>query len=194
MYKVAYRIRSTCNTPLAWSIWNNNEELTTVLVGAGADVNVSFKNASCESENSEERLDQLLNFGTKMGTIELCYLSSEVAKKGSDKALKLLMKAGADVNTPIHNMYTLLMYTAYFGNTNCMSLLIEAGADVNAVSKNRKCTALTWASNRGHADCVNLLLKAGADVNVTYNNEALELAVMSQRTECVNTSSKLELM
>ena len=166
------------NTPLAWSIWNNNEELKMGLVNAEADVNVSFKSAACcESENNEEYLGQLLSFGTETGTIELCYLSSEVAKNGSDKALKLLLKAGADVNTPVHNMYTLLMYTAYYGTTQCMSLLIEAGAEVNFASKNRTYTALTWAVQRGHVDCVNLLLKAGTG----GRNEALELP------QCVKT-------
>ena len=138
------------NTSLALSIWNKNEELGTVLVDAGADVNGSFKSAACHwSENSEGCLEQLMKFGTEMGTIYLCYLSSKVAKNGNDKALKLLIEAGANVNTPIHNMYTLLMYTAYFGNTKSMYLFIEAGADVNFVSSKRARTALKWVAERG---------------------------------------------
>ena len=83
-----------------------------------------------------------------MGTIYLCYLLSEVAKNGNDRKLKLLIEAGADVNTPIHNMYTLLMFTAYFGNTKSMRLLIEAGADVNFVSSKRAHTALIKMGSR----------------------------------------------
>lgn len=57
------------------------------------------------------------------------------AEKGHDKAVKLLIDAGAAVNTALsYTKETLLMAAALMGNEKICKLLVDAKADVNAVN------------------------------------------------------------
>ena len=53
------------------------------------------------------------------------------ASRGHRSSVRLLIQAGADVNTRRRDGYTALMCAAENGHDDCVELLIRAGADVN---------------------------------------------------------------
>ena len=84
------------------------------------------------------------------------------AMKGNVAVVRLLLEAGADKDTTIHNHgYTALMLAAARGHLECVRLLLDAGADREKASRNGK-TAAMLASTFGRLECVRLL-SGGAD-------------------------------
>ena len=68
------------------------------------------------------------------------------AVRGDDtRAVRALLKAGADRNTRDDIGATALMVAAAFGSPACMRILLDGGAGVNA-SSNGGATALMWAT------------------------------------------------
>lgn len=59
---------------------------------------------------------------------------------------------------------SVLMLTAYTGNTAAVKVLLDRGANVNT-QQFRGQSALMWAASGGHTEAVKLLLARGADVN-----------------------------
>ena len=53
------------------------------------------------------------------------------ASRGHRSSVRLLIEAGADVNTRRRDGYTALMCAAENGHDDCVEVLIRAGADVN---------------------------------------------------------------
>ena len=75
---------------------------------------------------------------------------------------KLLIKAGANLETGYYKGSTALIEAAYEGNTELVELLIEVGANVNA-KDDRGRTALSFAqSSESRAEIAKLLIAAGA--------------------------------
>ena len=99
------------------------------------------------------------------------------------KCVKLLLKAGADVNSANKNGDTALIVAASCGSIECTKLLIDAGADVN-ISNSQEETALIRAAISNNMECVKLLIRAGADVNLG-GCTALITAASSGRTALV---------
>ena len=87
----------------------------------------------------------------------------EAATWGRIACVKILVKAGADVNKMNVNG-PLLVRAAGRGHTECVEFLLSKGADVNAVEYMGR-TACHLAARHGHEDCLYLLIIAGADVN-----------------------------
>lgn len=77
------------------------------------------------------------------------------------EAVKLLVEAGADVNT-VGGTGTALMGVCFKGYADIARYLIEAGADVNISIKNMG-TALTFANMGKHTEVVALLQASGAE-------------------------------
>jgi len=61
--------------------------------------------------------------------------------------IRLLVKAGADVNTSSNTGHTPLMRAAYLGEIEVTRLLLEAGADVHATTTTKR-TALSRITTR----------------------------------------------
>jgi uncharacterized protein len=78
--------------------------------------------------------------------------------------VRLLLKAGAEVNVVDESYCSALIWSACWGQTETMKLLLDHVADVNACDQFGG-TALMHASRKGHSEAVNLLLERGADVN-----------------------------
>lgn len=83
--------------------------------------------------------------------------------------VRMLLDAGAPINSPNREGATALHDAAYNGNTEVARVLLEAGANVAGVA--RRGTPLHYAAHQGHAEVARVLLEAGAPVG-TGNGHA----------------------
>ncbi len=90
------------------------------------------------------------------------------SKKGHTDGVKLLIKAGADLNQCSDGGATPLYMASQNGRAEAVEILIQAGADLNQ-ARNDGGTPLYIASEDGHNKVVEILLKAGADLNQGYH-------------------------
>jgi hypothetical protein len=92
-------------------------------------------------------------------------------------AMRLLLKHGADPNTPNEFGKTPLMYAAQYNQLESARLLLEAGANPNAVTiqpadnceysiSRTNVTALDYAARYGSAALIKLLVAHGAATNI----------------------------
>lgn len=109
-----------------------NEEIGEMLIDAGADVNVSSRNAQ-----------------------NVAPIHSAVAAR-SARLVRKLIKAGADVNRKQEKAVTALHSAAMLGDLEIVRLLIEAGADREAASTDQK-RAADYAREGGWGEVVKLL-------------------------------------
>ncbi|KAJ5266669.1 hypothetical protein N7478_009477 [Penicillium angulare] len=107
--------------------------------------------------------------------------------KREEAMVKLLIKAGANVNGTTSFKIPFLQKAVFQGNCGVIRCLISAGADLN-----RRCedipsgpaTSLQQAAYSGDVGIAQLLLESGADINSPANNiggyTALQAAVLKQ--------------
>jgi ankyrin repeat protein len=105
-----------------------------------------------------------------------------------DMAMRLLVEAGARVESAEQNAFAPLAYAAYAGRDGAVHYLLEKGAKVNANAQGRVSyvnTPLMMAAIQGHRTTALLLLRAGADANVRVHNgmTALEFAQKHKQTQ-----------
>ncbi len=87
------------------------------------------------------------------------------AERGHSEVIRVLLRAGADVNTPHPTVQaTPLQYAAMHGHLDAVRTLLAAGARVDPVDSHGL-TPLMWAAWKGHVQVVQELLKHGADVH-----------------------------
>ena len=86
----------------------------------------------------------------------------------AEDCIKLLVQAGAGVNTIDNEGNTALIHAAKRGYNECIKTLFEAGADLN-VSNVRGYTGLMEAAERGFLECTQELVQSGADVNKEHS-------------------------
>ena len=89
----------------------------------------------------------------------------QAAKRGSNIAIKKLIKSGVDINKRDDAGRTALMHASLNSFLMVVKILIAAGADVNLQDKEGR-TALMMASTKS---IVMELLNAGIDVNIRNN-------------------------
>jgi ankyrin repeat protein len=106
-------------------------------------------------------------------------LLQAIAKRESEKALRLLRTGGASANITDSTGRTALMNAVISGLTEVVKELVGRGADINAKSKEGQ-TALMLAADFGDVESVRLLLAKGADWKAKDQDEwtALEYAKM----------------
>ncbi len=92
--------------------------------------------------------------------------------------LKLLIKAGADLNQAGDDGATPLFMASQNGHAEVVEILVKAGADLNQGLDGE--TPLYIASQNGHNKVVAILLKAGADLNQSPDDGATPLYIASQ--------------
>ena len=95
------------------------------------------------------------------------------AKEGNDRAMRLLVAGGADVDWIATDGGNALMRSSNEGHDGCVEVLIDAGANVNVEMHGKPfdatmdgMTALHAAAINDHYRCAELLVKGGANLDV----------------------------
>jgi ankyrin repeat protein len=109
-----------------------------------------------------------------------------VCEKGDEKALSMLLHAGAFVDLRANSGNTALTYACDNGNTECVSMLLHTGASID-IQDNHGFTALICACKNGNKECVSMLLHAGAsiDIQTISGYTGLMIACDKGNKECV---------
>ncbi len=98
---------------------------------------------------------------------------------GHIDALKLLIKAGADLNQATNAGATPLFAASQEGLVEVVESLVKAGADLNPTTDDGA-TPLFIASQEGLVEVVEILVKAGADLNQARDDGVTPLLMASQ--------------
>ncbi|MGK0296493.1 MAG: ankyrin repeat protein [Gammaproteobacteria bacterium] len=154
--------RNDGTTALAWSVYNNNEDMVDLLIRSGrdgADVNAANENG--------------------VSPLHLACINQNAS------VVSKLLRAGADPNVKKWTGETPLMTCSNTGTIEGLSGLLANGADVNVRENTNNQTALMWAAAEGHGDVVKALIARGADLN------ARSSTVMEPEPYVVNTESTM---
>lgn len=150
-------------TALMWAVAQRHPDVVRALIEHGADVN---------ARTHVHRA--VVNRGSPTGTIADAPNVGEVdrggstpllfaARQGDVESTKLLIAAGADVNTTAPDGYSVMLLASHSGHGALASFLLDKGADPNAAGPGF--TALHTAVLTGDLDFVKALLARGANPN-----------------------------
>lgn len=165
-------------SPLVVACRDGGYDIIQLLLKAGADVNAKdkFGDTALMEAGNLRNIKLLLeaganNVNAKNSKGETALMKAidhirdyELPKEwiiDEMEAIKLLLKAGADVNAANEDGWTALMKASWYGRTEIVKLLLKVGADVNAKDVDGD-TAIRIARRKGHADVVKILKTAGA--------------------------------
>jgi ankyrin repeat protein len=158
------------NTPLMLACEHEQLELVKFLIERGAELNK--ENSSGENAvyiSATGRCD-ILELLLKNGAAINCkkpVLVKAVTKEGLGN-IKLLLKAGVNLNEVNYEGYSALMKAINNDNNEVAEFLINQGINVNLQTKDTsRYNALYLAVNRKNKKVVSLLIKAGGDVNLS---------------------------
>jgi ankyrin repeat protein len=113
----------------------------------------------------------------------------DAVKRGDREAVRALLRAKADVNTPAPDGTTALHYAVEADALDLVTLLIRAGANVKAANR-YGIAPITLAATNGSVKVLEALLEGGADANA--RTAAGEPVLMTAaRTGNVDTVSRL---
>jgi len=170
--------------------YNPHAEILHCPINAEGDT-VLYLAAKCGNEAAVETLIrasvQTLDWQNHKGITAL----SVAAHKGREPIVRLLLKAGAEVNIESNNGSTPLIQASHFGHLEVVRMVVEAGAAVDR-SNNKGTTALMRAAQEGKLAVVEYLLCVGADVNRRNNERMTALMLGSQRGHAPVVGAVLE--
>lgn len=86
-------------------------------------------------------------------------------KNGHKSLVKLLIQAGADVDSVNNARQTVLFIACWANKIDMVKILVREGADLNKTDK-RGWTPLMMAAHQGYEPIVRLLLESGADIDI----------------------------
>uniref|UniRef100_A0A8C8D179 Ankyrin repeat domain 6b n=1 Tax=Oncorhynchus tshawytscha TaxID=74940 RepID=A0A8C8D179_ONCTS len=135
---------------------------------------------------------QLINKGAKVAVTKYGRSPLHLASyKGHIEVLRILLKAGCDLDIQDDGEQTALHRAAVVGNSDVISALIQEGCALDRQDKDGN-TALHEVSWHGFSQSVKLLVKAGANVHAKNKagNTALHLACQNGHAQ----SSKVLLL
>lgn len=151
--------------------------------------------------SDEEILSILRYAGLNLNRYNLNALLSEALHKGLPGCMKVLIRAGADVNeTPrdVEFRCSLLHEAVRDQKVECIMVLVRAGANIRAFDSNGL-TVLEYASLTGNVEILNTLIALSEELNLGLNvNEldsfggtALHWAVIGTLPNCPNFLRRL---
>ena len=161
-----HRFRTSCISPLVHAAWNGNISIMTVVLDAGANLNVvpDFDWNSYEhrflrgpKDGHQDWLFEALNCFRQ----QICFTALQAAAHQNDvEPVRFLLRAGATIDTH-DNGDTALQIAAKCGNIPMVQILRSHGADINAPAYGF-CgrTVLQAAAENGNPILVNLCLEA----------------------------------
>lgn len=117
------------------------DELISLLINAGADINLLDINGKTNLRNAYPRyIEILIKYGAvvnaidKKGISELMYLSKEIVgrqNRAAFTAIYFLISAGVDINYQSKAGITALMLAVESGSKDVVEAMLNAGADIN---------------------------------------------------------------
>jgi ankyrin repeat protein len=131
--------------PLRWTVYNDNAEIAKMLLDRHADPNLI--------DNSGKSVLQV----------------AVTALKENPELVRVLAKAGADVDRRLDQGRTPVMDSATRCRPATAKVLLDAGANPNATDASGM-TAMLWAAKFGCTDVIKVLLAKAVDVN--FKNQA----------------------
>ena len=155
-------------TALHLAVQTGNLAVSTLLVEAGADVNLQARNS---------------NGGTAL-------LMS--AQKGHLEVMKMLIDAGADLRATTSKGSTTLHLAAEYGHTEVITALLKAGAADPQANTSSGFTPLHMAAQNGHFEIMTALLEAGADPQARALSAFTPLHLATQNGHAKVTSKLLK--
>jgi ankyrin repeat domain-containing protein 50 len=133
---------SNGDMPLHWATRHGHEQMASLLLDFGAEINVK-------------------NTRPPPGSTPL----EIAAANGHSKLVRLLLKRGADVNGTDDTEGGPLQEAVSIGNLPLAKILIESGADVKGCNQGKR-NPLHQAAMIGHEPIARFLIREGADVNI----------------------------
>ncbi len=197
------------NSPLCHAVSYKNDEIVTLLINAGADLN-----RPCQADNIPPPLHLaieykmfrnariLLEKGADVrmkdyrGQTPLHIVVSEIVYGDHGQQLEItrsLLNRGADKEARDNYGDTPLHKCASVGNTHTCAALVEAQADVNAINNQGQTPlhmAVRVATYSEHSDLVRLLVEGGADPNIRDKEGKTPLDI-AKKTNAFNAQSTL---
>jgi ankyrin repeat protein len=174
-------------TALMWAVSEGHADAASALIAAGADVNArSHYVAAANGRGFEGRTPVASRTDPKTEEFASGWLTplTLAAREGDVELTRILLDAGADVNTAAGDGKTALSVAVFNGNYDVASLLVDRKADVNKADAQRF-TPLFWAVDRRNMETapnfpwmvtadpmplIRKLLDAGANPNALVNN------------------------
>jgi ankyrin repeat protein len=174
-------------TALMWAVAEGHADAAKMLIGAGADVNArSNYVAAANGRGFEGRTPVANRTDPKAEEFASGWLTplTLAAREGDLEMTRILVNAGADVNTAAGDGKTALAVSIFNGNYEVASFLVDNKADVNKADAQRF-TPLFWAVDRRNMETapnfpwmvtadpmplIRKLLDAGANPNALVNN------------------------
>lgn len=117
------------------------------------------------------------------------------AGNGDLHCMKILIEAGAELDTQDHYGHTALIEASWKGHTQCVDLLLEKTARKNIQNKSGY-TALILAATNGHSSCALALVKENDDPekNKESANKALRELLDQRYVNDRPTTEKMKFM
>lgn len=175
---VTLRASQSPNAPTIYSASQSGRgDVVKLLADEVADIDAqiySFALLKALEQRYEQVVEMLIEAGAVVATPHLegrnaSQLLQTASSLGLEKAVWMLIKAGANVNGPQGWHGSALHAAITEGHENIVEMLIGAGANVNAPHKQYS-NALQAASYRGLEKSVRMLIEAGANVNAPRGN------------------------
>jgi uncharacterized protein len=151
------------DSPLNMAASKGNAALADTLITAGADVNLANLAGvtplmGAAFSGNAELVRKLLAAGAKLEPVDRVKKNAATyaAGNGCTECLIELLRVGTQVNAPLENDLTLLMWAAAYGGESSVRLLLARGADRNLKDRRGK-TATDMALEGNHLGVVGLL-------------------------------------